>query len=340
MADRLAILVAAHDTGGAQILAALVRDEWAHYQWTAAAVPDSPADRLFRRYVPGCPVVNSASADAGALLESLRPDVLLTGTSLYNTELPLVREARRRGIPAASVLDHWINYRERFGFPAHDWRDNLPDLVCATDAVAVALAHEAGFPRVQPLKNYYLAGLLHVFKALPPAAERDVLLLSQVVPLSPNAIHGVHQAMVAEREHTILKELILHFGNLAGFLNVDRLVVRLHPAQPALLYKDMQAAFPGIIIEPASSGDLAHSLRRARIVVGCSSMALFTATALGRETYSFSTDGLDGLPQVGRFIFETVEDIFTGKCTLSPFSHDTVYLDDSYGIDHCMEIVG
>ncbi len=330
------ILVVANDTGGAQILAALVRDQWA-YTWTAAALPHSPADRLFRRYAPDCPVVDLTSCDPAVLLEEIQPDLLLVGTSLYNTELPLIREARKRGILAISVLDHWINYRERFGFPADNWRDNLPDIVCATDGVAVGLAHDAGFPRVEPLKNYYLADFLSTYAALPPAEERDLLLLSQVVPHEAGQVHGVHQAQVAARERCILKELIFHFEKLAGFLSIKRLVVRLHPAQPELLYSDLQDIFPGMVIEPATSCDLAHSLRRARIAVGCSSMALFTATALGKETYSFAADQREELPPVGRFLFESVEEIFTGKCTLSPFGHSTVYLDDGYGIVHLLQ---
>lgn len=332
------VLAVASDTGGAQVIAALVRSELHCYRWATAAPNPSPAWALFGKYVPGCTVYDIAEHSAAAIIESVQPDILLTATSVHNTELPFLCEARRRSIRSVSVLDHWINYRERFGFPAQGWQQNLPDIVCATDGVALELA-QAVFPRVEPLKNYYIADTARRFFVQPTSLQRTLLVLSQVVSSGNTSAHGTHQTVVAEHERRVLLDILNNFEKLAGFLGVEQLVVRLHPAQRAALYSELCSAYPVLVIEPATSCELVESLQRARIVVGCSSMALFTATALGCETYSFTAGVSAGLPSVGRYVFASADDIIQSKCALSPFANNSVYTGDSYSFERCAYIV-
>jgi hypothetical protein len=330
------IFAIAHDTGGAQLVAALLKAEAQQFHWLPGVFHSSPAERIFARlpelshsllYLDNEPVV--------ALLENTRPDVLLTATSGTKMELPFIRAARELGIPSVSLLDHWINYRERFDYPAPDWTNNIPDVVAVGDAVALDIARELGFPRVLPLKNYYLIDMLQRYRDLPPASDDNtsLLLLSQVVPFDPQRTTGVQQAVVAPYEWQILHDILVNFDKLARFLDIEKVVVRKHPAMHGLLYHDLAERFPNVPleIESPTSKELGASLRTAKLVLGRSSMALFTATALGKETYSFATDDdTDELPPVGRSILRSVRDIFTGTAILSPFRHDCIFMNDEH----------
>lgn len=337
------IFAIAHDTGGAQLVSALFRAEAQRFRWLPGVFRSSPAERIFGRLSePPHPLLYLDNEPASAILKSVRPDILLTATSGTKVELPFIRAAREMGIPSVSLLDHWINFRERFDYPAPDWMNNVPDSVAAGDAVALDIARQVGFPRALPLKNYYLVDMLQRYHALPPASDDNtsLLLLSQVVPFDSQRTMGVQQAVVAPYEWQILHDVLVNFDKLARFLDIEKVVVRKHPAMHGLLYNDLAERFPNVPfdIESPAGRELGASLRTAKLVLGRSSMALFTATALGKETYSFATDDdTDELPPVGRSILRSVKDIFTGKAMVSPFRHDSIFMSDEYSFSSFLE---
>lgn len=330
------IFAIAHDTGGAQLVSALFRAEASRFRWLPGVFRSSPAERIFGRLSePSQSLLYLDAEPAATILKTVRPDLVLTATSGAKVELPFIRAARELGIPSVSLLDHWINYRERFAYPAPDWMNNVPDVVAAADAVALDIARQTGFPRVLPLKNYYLADMVQRYHSIPPASddETSLLLLSQVVPFDPHRTTGIQQAAVAPYEWQILHDLLVNFDKLARFLDIEKLVVRKHPAMHGLLYNDLAERFSGVPLEIESPAgrDLGASLRTAKLVIGRSSMALFTATALGKESYSFATDDdTDELPPVGRSILRSVKDIFAGTALASPFRHDSIFMSDEY----------
>lgn len=343
--DNLSFLAVAHDTGGAQLLVSLVAAEWESWRWIGAAIPDSPAAKLFRQWTPTIELCDSAAQRAADIIATTRPDILLTATSGNRCELAFISEARRRGIPSASLLDHWINYRERFGYPTAGWESNAPDVVAVADVAARERALHAGFRRVLPLKNYYLAHMQRAFQALPPVGatfQPSLLLLSQVIPYRETGYAGIHQSVVAMQERELLCSFCAQFDKLARFLNVEKVVVRLHPAQPDALYSDVVQEFGSVplVVERPAESDLLASLQQAAIVVGCSSMALFTATALGKRTYSFVPDGdPSALPLVGQGVIHTVDDILAGTGKVSAFPHGGVFVESEYDFSHFLQRV-
>lgn len=342
--ENLSFLAVAHDTGGAQLLVSLVCAEWELGRWTGAVVPTSPADVLFKQWTPAIELCNSSAHGAREIFQKVRPDVLLTATSGSMRELAFIREARRRGIPSVSLLDHWINYRERFGYPSSGWENNVPDVVAVADVAAHGRARDAGFRRILPLKNYYLAQVQQSYRLLPPL-DADIppvlLVLSQVIPQKEGQT-GTHQSVVAAQEKELLRDICSRFDKLARFLNIEKVVVRLHPAQPDELYSDVVQEFLGVplVVERPVESDLLCSLQRATIVVGCSSMALFTATALGKKTYSFVPDGEpSALPLVGQRVIRSVEDMGTDAGELSAFPHGGVFVEQEYDFSHLLQQV-
>lgn len=341
--ENLSFVAVAHDTGGAQLLVSLVSAEQEAWQWSGVAMPTSPAATLFRQWTSAIPLWDNSAHSAAEIIAAVRPDILLTATSGNKCELAFIHEARRRGIPSISLLDHWINYRERFSYPISGWEGNVPDVLAVADTVAYERARDAGFRRILPLKNYYIARVLREYHALAPlqsTAQASLLVLSQVIPHAGKPLTGTHQSLVAAQEKELLRCICLQFDKLARFLNVEKVVVRLHPAQPGALYSDVQQEFPDVplAVEHPNQRDLLVSLQQAAIVVGCSSMALFTATALGKRTYSFAPNGdVASLPLVGQRVIRSVEDILTETGEVSAFPHGGVFLDDEYDFSHFLQ---
>jgi len=50
-----------------------------------------------------------------------------------------------------SFIDHWVNYRERFGYPLKNWKNNLPDEIWAGDKYAFLIAKKL-FNKILPIK--------------------------------------------------------------------------------------------------------------------------------------------------------------------------------------------
>ena len=97
--------VVAHDAGAANLIIAWIK-AWG---WPVRACVQGPALKLWDLAFPGHPIwPTPAEAMAGCAS-------LLTGTGWAS---PLEHDARReghaRGLRVAAVVDHWVNYPQRF----------------------------------------------------------------------------------------------------------------------------------------------------------------------------------------------------------------------------------
>lgn len=124
------ILFVAHDPGGANVIKPVIEyytlkrsDMKSHCLLLGPAeeriTPTSPTltyHRVRTRATPDFPNELSAEPeDIALLLETIKPDAVLTATSFNsNLERLAVRFANERGIPTLSILDFWSNYAQRF----------------------------------------------------------------------------------------------------------------------------------------------------------------------------------------------------------------------------------
>ena len=107
------IALAAHDPGGAAVLAAaapVLRARGHGLLW----LPAGPAVRLWREAGEYVPDAVDAAAAAAAIAQAL-PGLLLTGTSFFDGfERALWAASRHLRIPSFAVLDSWTNIEQRF----------------------------------------------------------------------------------------------------------------------------------------------------------------------------------------------------------------------------------
>ena len=257
------LAVVCHDAGAANLI----------LPWIAADRPEplrpvmaGPAAALWRaRFGTTATLRLDAALDGAA--------ALLAGTGWASDLEHRARKiAKERGIRSVAVVDHWVNYRERF---VRNGEEVLPDEIWVTDDYALALVRKQ-FPDV-PVElrpNLYLDEQL---ARTPPLgdADQDVLFVAEPIRADwARETPGEVQALDYLQEH---REGV-------GIPPRARLRIRPHPSDPSGKYDAWANAHANVTID--RSEDLAAALGGARWVVGCESYALVVALHSGRQAIS------------------------------------------------------
>lgn len=264
-------LTVAHDAGGAELIAAWCKAHPEQGPFIHAA--SGPAVHLFEKR--GLKTIEPQPE----LLEGVERLIVAPGWNSMH-EFAFIKAARHKKIPSIVYLDHWLNYRLRFGYPRDGWVENLPDGMWVGDEAALAIAHEEfpGLP-ITLVPNEYMREIRETFSGIQSKTQEDahlILFLSE--PMSePTTVFGDMQD-VSFDEFGVLKDLI---SALQG--SAYRLLVRLHPSES----KDKYAAFG---VEISQESDLLVDIARAKILIGMSTMALAHAAACGKTVWSIWPD--------------------------------------------------
>lgn len=261
------IAVVCHDAGGANlILAMLARME--PQQHTLSAFMQGPAEKLWQQRFSHLPLAHSLEAALD------NAEVLVSGTGwASDLEFDARTMAHRRGLRSVAVLDHWVNYPQRFERHGNTF---LPDeiWVCDSDALRIARNSFPDLP-LRCLPNFYLqeqAG------TLPDAVGLPDQLLYVLEPMRAEwgrAIPGEFQALNFFAEHLAL---------LAAPAGMP-IRLRPHPSDPPGKYDDWIARHQHLNVALDDSPDLHAALASANRVAGCESFALVVALAAGRQVY-------------------------------------------------------
>lgn len=259
--------VVCHDAGAANlILAWLKADQRLH---TTRPVMWGPAAKSWDRMFPEratCGTAEAALQGAAALL---------SGTGWQSD---LEHNARKRaislGLKTVAVLDHWINYPERF---TRGEETILPDELWVVDEYAAKIAastFEGCVVRKMP--DLYLQSQLSGIGA--PPADGPAELLYVLEPTRTDWGRGVQGEFQA---------LDYFFDHLSDLGLPDDLTIRLrvHPAEPRDKYVEWLKRYPGYRLVMDDSGMISEALTRASWVAGCESSALTLALAAGRRVY-------------------------------------------------------
>lgn len=265
------LVVAAHDAGAANLIIGWLRGR---RDLAVRACLAGPAAGLWA----------AAFGDAGAmpLPEAMRgAAILLSGTSYASTLEHQAREmAKVQGVYSIGVVDHWVNYPERF---VRDGINVLPDEIWVADEDAQAIA-VASFPgvvvRQQP--NLYLAGLVAQVQQAdrePRQVEsRRVLYALEPIrhPWTDGGEPGEFQA---------LNFFVSHATSL-GLDKTTEIRLRPHPSEPMGKYSEWMEYHSDWNLRLDPNPGLADSIAWADTVVGCETYALVVAVAAGRHVVS------------------------------------------------------
>lgn len=257
------LAVVCHDAGAANLILA----------WLAAKpradvrpVMAGPAERLWRERFGEAPLWKLEAALDGAA-------ALLSGTGWASDLEHRARAvAKRAGIRSAAVLDHWVNYPERF---VRGGETLWPDEYWVVDEEALALVTEL-FPgadvRLKP--NAYLDEQLARIHPLEAGAPKRVLYV-----LEPARSHWGRSI---PGEFQALDYWLEHFDELELPRSVP-IRLRPHPSEPPGKYDEWLKRHSGFDLELDDSDNLSKAIGRASVVAGCQSYAMVVALAAGRK---------------------------------------------------------
>lgn len=267
------LAVVCHDAGASNTI----------FAWLRQAAAENPAIACNWRLMakgPAAKLWNERGAPLARLCSTFDEafdgaSVLVSGTGWASD---LEHEARRfaqaRGIKSLAVIDHWVNYRERF---VRNEQLVLPDEILVTDEFAMAEAQRC-FPELsislQP--NLYLQECV---QTIATHVEQDGDFLYVLEPIRDDWGRGQPGEFQA---------LDFFVENLSRIVPAQNCTIRLrpHPSDLPGKYDKWIAAHPDIRATIDQSTSLAEAIGPAHWVVGAETFAMVIALSAGRSVIS------------------------------------------------------
>lgn len=265
--------VVCHDAGAANIIFAWMHAHAEAYSQAAQnwrLLAQGPAVKLWaERSVPLVRLCQNVEETLGGVA------ILLGGTGwASDLEHEARRQARVRGIKTIAVIDHWVNYKERF---VRHGEVILPDEIYVTDDYAFREAKRC-FPNlsIHIKPNLYLEESVRQISSL-PFSEGAVLYV-----LEP--VHADWCKQPAG-EFQALDYFVANIGKL-GIKQNARIRLRPHPSDAAGKYDEWLAIDHGLNVVLDDSPSLASAIGKSEWVVGCETYAMVVALLAGKKAVS------------------------------------------------------
>lgn len=275
------IAVVSHDAGSSELICAFMKEYTTKADWHVFAKTSSPMAEICKRHnLPYAPM-----ADAAEQLEDIHPDLLLFGTGWQDKcEQPYVHYCKMHGIPTVAFLDHWSNYRERFGYPKNGWEENLGDFTAVHDERAYSLAVSMGLPNPLKLPNHYLIRLIEQAAKQKAEVGKTLLFLSEPTDAVAQKTYG-NPLYWGFTQYTALEDILEHFEDF----QCEDLIIRLHPSERSSNYDAILRRYPTISVQihDIHSAELMDELLCAKVIIGFDTMALYIAALLGKSVISY-----------------------------------------------------
>lgn len=256
------IAVVCHDAGATNLIVPWLKAATAELR----PVMKGPASVIWARHFPDLPLID----DIGRAMQGAGS--LLSGTGWASSVEHDARVlAGRDRIRSIAVLDHWVNYADRF---ERSGTLQLPDELWVTDAEAENIARREfkDIPvRRQP--NHYLEDQLARISPA-PGLGNILYVLEPVRDDWGRGVAGEFQALEYAMER--LPSL--------GVRNFSRLILRPHPSEDETKYSAYLSRYSFIEID--RSDDIAMAISDADAVIGVESFALTIALQAGRPVFS------------------------------------------------------
>ena len=266
------IAVVANDAGAAAHIFAWLKSGFLNIDRCKFCL-DGPAARLFRIQQPNIKLLSMERIMTGA-------EKLLTGTGWSSSlEHDARTLAKNNDIKSIAVIDHWVNYRERF---VRNDLEILPDEIWVSDKYAYNKARTT-FPNIQIIeqKNDYLKAQAHEvssYKIEKNKGTTNILYLLEPIrdKWAGDKVAGEFQAL----DFFVQKMPDLNFGKDLS------IILKPHPSDSTDKYDDWVklSNLQNIYIEKEKN--LASLLAWSDVVVGCETYAMVLAIRVCKRVIS------------------------------------------------------
>ena len=257
--------VVCNDAGGANQIISMLKS----WKWTPSfARIEGPALDLWRVALPElCPITDDFS-----WLD--RVSFLITGTGwASNLEYNARYHAKQIGLTTIAVLDHWINYAERF---CRNGEVVLPDVLWVVDSYAEELAKKK-FPQIP------------VFLKPDCYGKNQADMVAPIKDSTPNNLLYLLEPIRSDwggeepGEYQALRYFLKKLPSI-GLPNGTAINLRCHPSESPQKYaaflEETQDFHVRMIL-----GTLADALSASRWVAGCQTYAMTVALRAGRRVF-------------------------------------------------------
>jgi hypothetical protein len=276
--------VVCHDAGGAEVIGAYIN---AHASEKFACFVAGPAAAIFKRR--NITATEVAPATSKAVLQKkileVEPTRIITGTG-WATKLEVlgIEIGRVNKIQTVAYLDHWTNYRERFGYPHASWRKNLPNEIWVGDEAAQAEAKKHfGALSIKLEPNQYFVEIKKQFSGLDKKAKDKKNVLWVCEPVSaPINFYGDTGAHVPHE----LEQLDRFLEVIGQLPNKPQVIIRRHPAEKKEKYNPLEKKYANQIKFLEANKTAVEDIARSSWVVGMSSVVLVMAALCDKNVIS------------------------------------------------------
>ena len=255
--------IAAYDAGGAEQITWLLRN----ITPKVYAYIDGPAKKIFENSGVIFSMVDQIS-------EIMKCDLVITGSGwMSQTELIAIKEAKIREIPCITLLDHWVNYLERF----RQDESVTPQSLAVTNYTALELAQKE-FPNcvVWLLPDFQVMSYQERIRRLNKSPDCVLIILEPI--LTTNSVFTINDELI--------KELIQAAINVKREKRLSKIIIRLHPSQSYSISSLINFNEYGEDFEISKEVSLLGDLEVSKVVLGMNSYALYISTMCEIDTYS------------------------------------------------------
>ncbi len=267
--------VVCHDAGGSEILSSYLISN----KLKPIYCLDGPAITIFQKKLGMSFSIKTCSQ---VLNEA---DIFLCGTSWQSDlERRIVEGALKKDKPVITVLDHWMNYKERM---RHNGLDLLPSEFWVCDKYALEIA-SANFPST-PIKLIENPFYNEIREIWPTYTNKNAKTnINNLLFLSDNLAEGLDSMFgnCFVRGYTDRDSLNYLIKNLPTISNdINNITIRLHPSENKANYLWALKKYPRLL-KISSKDNLLEDLAAHQIVVGSESMAMVVALICGKRVLS------------------------------------------------------
>ena len=258
--------IVSYDAGGANILNCLVK-KFDNIEFSLLI--DGPAKKIF-----DC---NNAIFFNNTSLFFDQVDFIIFGTGTTSYEKKLLRQAKDDKIPTAAILEHFINFRQRFIY-----KDKIcfPDycFVCDEEALDIAKRDLYPYSKISICDNFYIDYVKNHLGDKPNTNSNKVLYILADIKENWGRTPAWSLAF-----NNFYKNFFMKNDSL------QHIIVRPHPADDTDIYVSLEK-YKEVTFDYMPSG--IYSLREVCVVVGLESYFLYLAKKCGYDVYSSMPQGI------------------------------------------------
>ncbi len=268
------IALISHDSGGAEVLSSWIQVQ----NLNCLTVLQGPAVDIFEKKG----IKNSSYDLFDAINES---NYVITSTSWQsNLEKEAIIISKKLGKYVISLIDHWVNYKERFIL---NGTLNLPNEIWVTDDYALKIAKSNFLDiKIKKVENYYLKNIEAIVKekiSFQNNLKKNFNALFIGENISEHSLkQNNNKYSFGYTEEQALQYLLENFKNLK--FDINELQIRPHPSDKKNKYN--WALKYEFVKSISNSNELIEDICNFDFIFGCESMALVISLIAKKKVIS------------------------------------------------------